>query len=93
MESMDVPSAADTNGLTDGIEAVTPSVADTGVGVADTLNAKDLEIPENVGREKKKSKKTKHKKGGDEGEASEPNKKLSKEERAAERARRGRARS
>ncbi|GAA0151770.1 hypothetical protein LIER_10419 [Lithospermum erythrorhizon] len=104
MESMDILSAAGIDGLSDGREVVIPSAADTGAGdddlpgegaeptvgegVADTLNAKEMEIPENVGQEKTKSKKRKHKKGGDESEAFEPKKKMSNEERAAKRARR-----
>ncbi|GAA0168785.1 hypothetical protein LIER_23423 [Lithospermum erythrorhizon] len=83
MVSIDVPSAAATDGLTVGREDVTPSVAATGAGAAglleervepiigdgfaDTLNddMEDLEIPEDAGQEKKKSKKRKHKSGVD----------------------------
>ncbi|GAA0185978.1 hypothetical protein LIER_33266 [Lithospermum erythrorhizon] len=83
-----------------GGDEVRPTVIDTGnvtetrgeptvgEGVADTLNAEEMKIPEDAGQEKKKSKKRKHKKGVDDDEASEPKKKLSKEERAAKRARR-----
>ncbi|GAA0175214.1 hypothetical protein LIER_28438 [Lithospermum erythrorhizon] len=61
-----------------------------GEGVDDTLNVdiEELEIPEDAGQEKKKSKKRKHKRSADVGERFEPKKKLSKEERAAKRARR-----
>ncbi|GAA0170848.1 hypothetical protein LIER_25022 [Lithospermum erythrorhizon] len=103
MTSIDIPSADGTDVVTIGIEDVTPSVNDNGAGAvglseetteptvgkcdADILNAEDLEIPENADQEKKKSKKIKYKKGGDEGEASKPKKKLSKKESAAKRAR------
>ncbi|GAA0178579.1 hypothetical protein LIER_29857 [Lithospermum erythrorhizon] len=79
---------------------VTPSVTDTcvetterlerstvGQGVGDTLDA-NLDInPKVAGHEKKKSKKRKHKKVANDGESSEPKKKLCKEERAAKKAR------
>ncbi|GAA0141075.1 hypothetical protein LIER_02301 [Lithospermum erythrorhizon] len=102
--SMDVPSVDGTSNVTEGREDVTPNVADNGVGagnlseegakpivgegVVDTLNTEEVKIPEATDQEMKKSKKRKHKKGTDEGEASEPKKRLSKEERAAKRARR-----
>ncbi|GAA0173489.1 hypothetical protein LIER_41535 [Lithospermum erythrorhizon] len=106
MTSMDVPSAAGTDGLTAGREDVTPSIDNTGVdtaslleeridpivgeGVTDTVNVdiEELEVPEDVFHEKKKSKKRKHKSGADTREPSEPKKKLSKEERATKIARR-----
>ncbi|GAA0172411.1 hypothetical protein LIER_41329 [Lithospermum erythrorhizon] len=93
----------DDAGLTDGRETVTPSVADTGTnddlseggaeptigkGDAYTLNTEKMEIPEDDGQKKKRSKKRKHEKGTDEGEAFEPKKRLSKEECAYKRVRR-----
>ncbi|GAA0163615.1 hypothetical protein LIER_19436 [Lithospermum erythrorhizon] len=64
---------------------VAPSVVD--------INAEEVEIPENAGQENKKSKKRNHKSGAERrnvyaGEPSEPKKKLSKEEKAAKKARR-----
>ncbi|GAA0167772.1 hypothetical protein LIER_22631 [Lithospermum erythrorhizon] len=58
-------------------------------GVDDTLHAdiEEVEIHEDVGHEKKRSKKRKHKTGVDVSEPTKPKKKLRKEERTAKRAR------
>ncbi|GAA0185556.1 oxidoreductase [Lithospermum erythrorhizon] len=86
------PSVVDTSvGIADlPEERVEPNV---GEGVTDTLDVdtEGLEILEDAGQGKKKSKKRKHKSGAekrnvDVGEPSEPKKKLSKEERATKRA-------
>ncbi|GAA0145918.1 hypothetical protein LIER_05992 [Lithospermum erythrorhizon] len=78
--SMDVPSVDGIGNVAEGREDVTPNVAATGARA-------EVEIPKAVGQEKKKSKKRKYKSNADEGEASEPKKKLSKKERASKKSR------
>ncbi|GAA0158727.1 hypothetical protein LIER_15674 [Lithospermum erythrorhizon] len=97
MESTNIPRAAGIEDLIAEVDdVVTPTTIDTSPEVNDLLEEREEpivveEIPEDAGREKKKSKKRKHKSGAekrdvDVREPSELKNKLSMEERTAKRA-------